>query len=261
MIDLHVHILPGIDDGPTDLEESLAMARAAVSDGITALVATPHVISETYNNTKEKILKEVSFFNNKLTEENINLKVYPGAEYMLDPGLPKMLEEGQVMTINDAGKYILVELPMFVVPSYARQVLYELRLNGVTPILAHPERYPAFIQKPDLLQPFLEMGVLSQVTSGSLTGYFGYEAKKLGWHYLKRGMCHLICTDAHSPAKGSFSLSQTSEAIITTVGSENKEILTLSNPSRIIDGKEAANMQEYVSMANKKRKGFLSKFF
>ncbi len=238
MIDLHVHILPGIDDGARSLQDSLDMARLAVSDGINSMVATPHVIKGSYNNKKENIIQAVDNLNQEFLKHGINLLVYPGAEYMLDPDLPRLLEEGQLLTINDGGRYLLIEFPMMGVPPYATQTLYEIKLLGVTPIIAHPERNTAFIQEPELLEPFLEMGSLSQVTSGSLTGLFGRKIKGLGWHYVSRGMCHLISTDAHSSGKRGPFLSEVYGAVVQSFGQELGDLLVSDNPNRIIEGKD-----------------------
>ncbi|NTW06195.1 MAG: phosphotransferase, partial [Peptococcaceae bacterium] len=239
MIDLHVHILPGLDDGPAELAESLAMARMALADGVSSLVATPHFIKGAFNNTKDDILRATEHFRQQLDKEGIALEIYSGAEYMLDPELPAMLEDGRALTINNGGRYLLIEFPMLGIPGYARQILYELQLQGVTPIIAHPERNSSLIKEPRLLESFLDLGVLSQVTSGSLAGLFGPKVKELGWYYLRQGMCHLISSDAHSTGKRASSLGLVAEAVSLELGQEIRELLISQNPGWIIQGEDA----------------------
>ncbi|RDV84794.1 tyrosine-protein phosphatase [Ammonifex thiophilus] len=151
MIDIHTHILPGLDDGAEDLEEALSMARLALADGVTALVATPHVIRGSFFPSRQEILETVSLLNERLAEQGLPLRVLPGAEYRLEPDLPERLAKGELVPLNDAGRYLLVELPSTFVPPYAERVLYELQLQGVTPILAHPERNAELCRRPELL--------------------------------------------------------------------------------------------------------------
>ncbi|MCL5934896.1 MAG: hypothetical protein M1543_00070, partial [Firmicutes bacterium] len=207
MIDLHSHILPAMDDGPADMENSLDMARAASADGTESLVAVPHFIKGAYENEREDILRAVNELNGELERSGVIINVHPGAEYMLDPDLPRWIKDGRALTINDGGKYILVEFPAAGIPPNSERTLYEIAMQGVIPIIAHPERNADLINLPDLLFPFLERGAVSQVTAGSLTGLFGRQAWQVGWYYLKKGMCHVIGSDAHSAAQRVQSLS------------------------------------------------------
>jgi len=198
LIDLHIHILPGFDDGAGDLEEALTMARRACDDGISAVVATPHVITGLYSPSKEKILAAVGRFNDILHDNGIPLDILPGSEYRLEPDLPERATRGELLTLNDTGRYLLVELPAAFFPSYTKRVVYELLLRGIVPVIAHPERNAAFIKDPSLLHDLVARGALVQVTAGSVTGLFGSSAAGAAKVFLEHGCAHFIASDAHS---------------------------------------------------------------
>ncbi len=236
LIDLHTHILPGIDDGASDMEQSLAMAQIAVNDGITIIVATPHVITGEIDNSKQKILENVGNLNKCLEEAGITLQILPGAEYRLEPDLPRRMAAGELLTINDSGRYLMVELPTMMVPDYTGRILYDLQLQGLTPIIAHPERNIGFTREPELLADFVARGILTQITAGSTTGHFGKAVKRIAWKLLKQGCAHLIASDAHSAHERSPILSRAALEIERIWGTDHSRILTHENPRRIIEG-------------------------
>lgn len=197
MIDIHTHILPGFDDGPGTLEESLEMAASFVAAGFTAVVATPHVIPGVYDNGREAILEGVAALQKELDAEKIPLKVYPGSECHVRPDLPQDLADGKLVTLGDSGRYLLVELPAQEFPPYAGEVLFRLLLNGVTPVLAHPERSAFFSGSPRSLAELVGKGVLVQVTAGSLAGLFGPQVQRTARRWLREGLVHFVASDAH----------------------------------------------------------------
>lgn len=235
MIDLHTHILPGLDDGPKDLEEALAMASLAAAGGIAAVVATPHVMPGVYDNSKETILAALGGFKEQLYSRGIDLKVYPGAEYIIDPQLPLWLKQGQALTLNDGGRYLLVEFPQTGIPIFADQIIFEVQLLGVTPIIAHPERNAVFLKDPDRLQRFIERGCLCQGTGGSLTGRFGARVQQVAAQYLTGGCYHFISSDAHDTVRRPPALTEARAAAEELVGGAGN-LLTSENPARVIDG-------------------------
>jgi protein-tyrosine phosphatase len=236
MIDLHAHILPGLDDGSKDITESLAMARVAREDGIHTIVATPHVLPGVFDNDKNKILSAVQELNQKLQEQNIAVDILPGAEYHLEADLPLKLAQGKLLTINDNRRYLLVELPSAFIPEYTAQVLYEIQLLGVTPIIAHPERNAGFTRRPDILQEMISRGVLAQVTSASITGLFGKKIKRTAFSFLRRGLVHLVSSDAHSSKGRAPLLSQAQKEIEKYLGSAIAQFLVIQNPCFIYEG-------------------------
>lgn len=236
MIDIHCHILPGLDDGADSLEEAVAMARRAVADGIRCIVATPHVLTGLYHNTREAILLAAAHLQEALQKAEIPLTLLPGAEYRLEPDLPQRLSRGELMTLNDTGRYLLVEFPATLIPDYANPVFYQLLLQGVTPIIAHPERHTGFAREPATLQELVERGALTQLTAGSLTGLIGPAAASVARSFLKHGCAHFIATDAHAATGRAPVLALARKTAVRLVGEERATHLVTGNPHRVLRG-------------------------
>ncbi len=236
MVDIHTHILPGLDDGAKSLAEALEMARIAVADGVSALAATPHVVSGLYDNPPELIREEVDVLNRYLAEEGIPLPILPGAEYRLEPDLPQRLNQGQLVTINDTGRYLLVELPFSLVPDHTEQILYEIQLQGVVPIIAHPERNPGLIRNPERLFRLVQRGVLAQVTTSSIQGRFGKTVKRTALNMLETGTAQVVASDAHSTRGRSPATAAAAQEIEARGGAEFAQTVLSINPRRIIAG-------------------------
>ncbi|MGW6384435.1 tyrosine-protein phosphatase [Peribacillus butanolivorans] len=221
MIDLHCHILPGIDDGSSDMQESLAMAKKAVEAGITHLFATPHHLNERYVNVKNDIIDLVFEFNECLQLENIPLTIHPGQELRIHRELFASLERGEVLTLDNNGKYLLLELPSGHVPTYTQELIYELLLKGITPIVVHPERNKELIENHNLLFKLVQEGALTQLTSASIIGLFGKNVKSFSKKILEHNCAHFIATDAHNVASRRFTLQEAYETITKTYGIES----------------------------------------
>lgn len=198
MIDLHCHILPGVDDGPPSVDESLAMARRAVEDGVRTIVATPHTLNGVYMNPVKEVTSRVAAFQDTLSENQIDLKLYPGADVHLCPDLLTRIESGDAGTINHRKKHILVELPSQTIPDGVKDLIFTLKLSGITPIISHPERNAIIQHDPAILYKLLAMGALSQVTAMSLTGGFGTFVRQTAETLLRQRLIHIIASDAHS---------------------------------------------------------------
>lgn len=197
LIDIHVHILPGLDDGSRDLKQSLAMAEAALQDGVNLIVATPRVGPGSWDHHKSDILQHVQNLNQCLDYARVKLPVLPGAEYCLAPDLAQHLRAGRLLTLNNNGRYLLVELPPEQVPDYAPSLFYALLKQGVVPIISHPERNRALAQDPAILQEFSARGILAQVTSASITGRLGRSVKKTALQFLQTGAAQLVASDGN----------------------------------------------------------------
>jgi Capsular polysaccharide biosynthesis protein len=234
VIDLHTHILPGVDDGAKDIADSLAMAEVAVKDGISTMIATPHVVKGIYDNNKNSILEGVDNLNKKLAAHNIGLLVLPGAEYRLEPDLPKNLASGELVTINNSGTYLLIELPYELIPDNCDQILYEIQLQGVTPIIAHPERNLVFRKYRSLLERYIKRGMLAQITSTSITGFFGKRVKKAAISFLESGLAHIIASDGHAVKGRAPVISEAYQEIERRWGTQYAQSLAFENPHRII---------------------------
>lgn len=200
MLDLHAHLLPGLDDGPEELAASLEMARAYVALGFRGVVATPHFYPGLYEPAKEEITEKLAQLKAALAKEEIPLEVFPGAEYLLTPELPERFARGELLTLAGS-RYLLVELPWGSFPPYTFEVIFALFLKGVTPVLAHPERHGFLLARPALLEELSQKGVLLQLTAGSITGLFGEEEKRTARRLLKEGKVHFVASDAHGVGK------------------------------------------------------------
>lgn len=236
MIDIHSHILPELDDGAGSLQESLEMGQLAVADGIRIMVATPHVISGLYDNSRTTILATVAQLKQTFADQGIPLEILPGAEYRLEPDLPQRLRRGELLTINDGGCYLLVELPADLVPNCTGQVFYELQLQGVTPIIAHPERNLVLARRPAQLHSLVRHGALAQITGGSVTGLLGAQAAIAAKTFLRQGCVHLLASDAHNSSQRTPTLAVPLKKAAQLVGREEAANLVQGNPQRVISG-------------------------
>lgn len=253
MIDLHAHILPGLDDGPGSLEEAVALARSAVQDGIEVMVATPHFIPGVYNNNRENVLAGVEALQAALAGTNIPLALKAGLEAYLDPGLVLLARRGELLTINDGGRYLLVELPQATVPDYAGEVFFRLQLTGITPVIAHPERNRQIIKEPGILHDFLLKGVLVQLTAAGLNGSFGSTAKKAAELFLKLGWVHFLSSDAHDSIESNSGLKAAFHAAARLIGEEGARRLVSDNPRKVLQGEliETGDYEEFKPPARK----------
>lgn len=196
------------------------MAKKAVEAGITHLFATPHHLNERYLNVKNDIINRVLEFNECLQQENIPLSVLPGQELRIHRELFDSLERGEVLTLDNTDKYLLLELPSGHVPTYTQELIYELLLKGITPIIVHPERNKELIEKHNLLFNLVEEGALTQLTSGSIIGLFGKNIKSFSKKIIEHNLTHFIATDAHNMNSRGFTLKEAYETITKTYGIE-----------------------------------------
>jgi len=236
MIDIHCHILPGLDDGPPTLETSLEMCRIAAADGIRSIVATPHMLNGMYAVTAEQVLAGVRALNESLAAEGLSLRILPGADVHVDKNLPRYLAEKQVLTLADKGKHLMVELPQDVLPAEIGDLLFQLQLKGVTPIVSHPERNVEVQRNPEALRGLVERGALVQVTAGSLTGAFGARAEACGLGLLRRGMAHLVATDAHNTGRRPPRLSEARAVVERELGPAEARAVFEERPARLLEG-------------------------
>lgn len=213
MIDFHCHILPGIDDGAGDWDESIEMGRWLAGQGVTGVVATPHYLEGYYTPAAEEVLAKTDELQKRLAKAGINLRVYPGCEAMITPELPELVRKGRVLTVNNGGKYLLVELPFMEIPIYTEDVLFRLRLNGITPIIAHPERNDILAADPGELVSLIRKGCLAQVNAGSFEGLYGRKAEKAAQKLARAGAVHFLGSDLHGPGLGVIPLNSVLEAL------------------------------------------------
>lgn len=237
MIDIHSHILHGLDDGAADLAESLNMARMAVADGVTAMVATPHMMPDgPFANRREAVMERLAELKAALAQEKIPLEALPGGEVYLDPNVPTELGKGSLLTCADRGAHVLIELPAGEIPPYAERVLFECRLQRVVPIIAHPERNVRSSEDLETLAGWVRNGALLQVNARSLLGESGTGTAKAARTIIERRMAHFVASDAHGAERRPPGLSAARREVERIAGGEAARIIFEENPRRVIEG-------------------------
>jgi protein-tyrosine phosphatase len=234
--DLHCHLLPGIDDGAKDLEQSLAMARIAVEDGIRTVVVTPHHLNGVYANPASEVLDAVASLREALLAEGIPLKILPGTELHLVPELPEELSAGRALTVANQKKAVLVELPVHTVPYGAEHLLEQLLAMGLQPIIAHPERNSQLRANPDMLEEWVGIGCLGQITAQSCTGQFGPQVQESAREMIHQGLIHVVASDAHRDRRRIPKLSEAQAQIERWTNSALAQLICIDFPNQLIEG-------------------------
>jgi len=198
LIDIHCHILPGLDDGAQTMSDAAAMALELTRARFNTVIATPHVIEGRKYNTPDLIRKKVKELNEHLDNKWIPLKVLPGAENYIFYDLPKWYRQGKILSLADTNKYILIELPILNIPLYTEKVFSDFRLLGLTPIIAHPERNQEIVLNPQRLFQWADKGILIQVNAQSFLGNYGQKVKNLAEKLLSQGLVHFVASDMHN---------------------------------------------------------------
>jgi len=235
-LDMHNHMLPGLDDGASDWKKSLSMARMAVEDGVDGVVCTPHWVLGKYENTRRTILTALERLKQRLSEDTIPLTVYPGAELRLDVSISERIKAGELLTINDTGRFALIELPEDVLPQGLDEFLWDLKVKGITPIIGHPERNLVLLKDPMRLYDWVQMGIPAQVTAASLLGRFGERVQRFSALLLEHNLVHIIATDAHGLSSRNPKLSEGFRVIEYMKGEKEAIEMASETPQRIIHG-------------------------
>jgi protein-tyrosine phosphatase len=233
---MHNHMLPGLDDGASSWKQSLIMASMAVEDGIEGVVCTPHWVVGRYENTRSLILSALEKLKKKLAEHEIPLKVYPGAELHLDVSIPKGIQAGELLTINDTGRFALIELPQELLPQNLEEFFWDLQTQKITPIIGHPERNAVLLQDPARLYEWVQMGVLTQLTAASLLGLFGRRVQRFSALLVEHNLAHILATDAHGLHVRTPKLSEGYKAIEGMKGEKTAIQMVCETPKRVIHG-------------------------
>ena len=256
MIDTHSHILPGLDDGAKTSAEALDIVRQLQAAGFTTIIATPHVLEGRDYLRPAEILSATEQVGQAMAEAGISVEIVPGAENYIFPDMGKWVREGKLLTLGNMGKYILVELPRLEIPHYTEQVFFELQVQGLTPILAHPERYKGLNDEPERLLEWAKKGVLFQLDLRSLRGRYGPQAQELAETLLRSDLIHFVGSDAHRVAQSGSSEREALQSMKDLVGEERFQELTQLNPQSILEGKALPSEGEYFlkELGRKKRK-------
>jgi protein-tyrosine phosphatase len=259
MIDLHSHILSGLDDGARTLEESIQMCRVSYADGIRTIVATPHTLNGIYQNDRSTILAKVQELNEALAKLSSAfslqpsalsvepsalrllpsaIRILPGADVHFNEQILRQLDQGNVTTVGDGGKFLFVEFPSYGIPYRAEEVLFQLRAKGIVPIISHPERNMEIAKRPQRYYQMIRMGCLGQVTTMSLTGEFGSGIRRIAEKLLTHRLLHFIASDAHSVNGRPPVLSPAVRAAGGILGEKEAKRMVTEYPQAILEGRK-----------------------
>lgn len=238
MVDTHSHILPGIDDGARTLDDSVELCRMAAGDGIRGMVATPHVMEFKYPNTRETIEEPFRRLEEAVRSAGIDLTLFRGAEVHVASDLVERLKGGELLTYNDNGRYMLLEFPFQQIVSGTEEIVYRLRLAGVTPVIAHPERIGFFMEDIERLEKLVRLGALASITGLSLLGGFGERSERAGWEMIERRLGHVIASDGHDVRHRRPVLRDAAAILAARLGEDESRIMSEERPSALVEGRD-----------------------
>jgi len=250
MVDLHCHILPGIDDGPKTIEESMAMAESAIAEGVTRVVATPHSSLE-YFFDFARVRRLRDELQSKIGDK---LKLATGCDFHLDPeNLKSLQKDSSIYCINQYG-YLLVEFNEISIPPAMDQTLHEIQLAGMRPIVTHPERNRILRAHPERLKKWVQQGCFVQVTGGALTGGFGPSSQKDALRWIGEGLVHFVASDAHNTRSRPLRLQPAYDVVVDQFGREKARALFVDNPLAAFEGRELPHVPEVEDKSSAPRK-------
>ncbi|MEI3606615.1 CpsB/CapC family capsule biosynthesis tyrosine phosphatase [Pseudogracilibacillus sp. SE30717A] len=253
MIDIHSHILPGIDDGAKTEQDSLDMAKAAIEQGVTKIVASPHHKNRTYDNYKDDILTHVSVLNDLFQANGVPLEVIAGQEVRIYGEVMEDLERGEILPVNDS-KYLLIEFPSDSVPHYTEQLLYDIQLAGIKPVIVHPERNRELLQNHRRMYELVRNGALTQVTAASVVGKFGKQIEEFTHQLIEANLAHFIASDAHNTTTRGFCMQEAFEFVKKQYGVETYYMF-VENGHLLVENMNV-NRVEPTQIQTKRRKLF-----
>jgi protein-tyrosine phosphatase len=245
-VDIHCHMLPGIDDGAADWGESLAMAQMAADDGIATVIATPHQLGICRGNRGEEIRRRTTELQARLQAAGVPLTVLPGADVRVDADIVEQIAAGEVLTLGDHGRHVLVELPHDLYLPLEPLVARLARL-GTDCILSHPERNEGILRKPEVVGPLVDAGCLLQITAGSVCGLFGPRCQQLAEWLLADGLCHFVATDAHGARSRRPLVRRAFERVAELTDVETATGLCSTNPGLVATGQPVLPGRQVVS--------------
>ena len=230
-IDIHCHILPGLDDGPSCIEESLKMIELAAGDGISHIFATPHIMDGVYENRCDGIVASVVELRKHVPD---TIKIFYGADVRITFDLVDRIQNGEVPTLNGSG-YLLIEFPEYVIPPHVDNLIFTLRHRGITPIITHPERHARLVHDLAALASLRDTGAMCQITAMSITGSFGKSTRKACFTMMEKELVDLVASDAHNSNGRPPILSKAYEHIRKEFGSDVADRIFHANPKMIAE--------------------------
>jgi len=241
MLDLHCHLLPGIDDGALDLDMALEMARMAVADGIGTVACTPHIYPGMYDNDRDGIRAAIASLQAELASRDIHLQLVEGADVHLDLDLVAGLRAGRVPTLANS-RYLLLEPPHHVAPPRFEESVFQLMVAGYVPVITHPERLSWIEGQYPVFERLVKGGVWMQLTAGSLTGRFGKRPRYWAERMLDERLVHILATDAHHPRRRPPLLAEGREVAARRVGEQEANHMVCTRPQGIVDNREPQSL-------------------
>lgn len=238
MIDLHTHILPGVDDGVKTMDDAVAFARVAAGDGVHTVVATPHHRDGFYLNPRAEVLTGVAALNARLRAENIPIAVLPGAEVHISADLVSRVKSGDAPTLADNGRTVLFELSMSQYPHDLETMVFQMRLAGLQVLFAHPERIRYFQDDISRYAAVIRLGAFGQITTGSVTGLFGEDVQEFSRELARKRLVHVVASDAHNTRGRPPVLSSAMPALASWMGDDFARRMTVEFPQAFIEGRD-----------------------
>ncbi len=246
-VDIHCHCLASVDDGPATMAQALALCRRLVDDGLTDVIATPHQLGRFSDcNQASQIREAVIVLNEQLQSRDIPLNILPGGDVRVDERICRLLEKDEILTLADAGKHILLELPHEVFIDI-EPLIVELGSLGIQVIVSHPERHCAFAKQPQILPKWIEHSTHLQITAGSLLGEFGQLAERAAWHFLRSGWASLVATDAHGLDSRRPCMKAAFKHICTKLGDRIARLVCIENPLRVLKGEDLRTIDSVIA--------------
>jgi protein-tyrosine phosphatase len=247
LIDLHSHILPGVDDGAQSYEQAVAIARMAVADGIEVMACTPHFMPGLYDNKAQDIRARIARLNEQLHGEGVDLALVVGGDAHIRPDFVSALNSGDILTLHDS-RYVLFEPPHVSMPKRFEELLFNVQMAGYVPILTHPERFKWIEQNYEIFQNLAKSGVWMQLTAGSLTGRFGKRSRYWAQKMLAEGLVSIIATDAHNVTSRPPLLAEARVAAEAEVGLDEARHLVVSRPLCVLDNAPAETVPPLLAL-------------
>ncbi len=255
LVDIHSHILPNVDDGAENWEQSLTIVKNASAEGIRKIVATPHVLSEPHFREENKIIAIFKEMKKRIADQGIKIEIVLGCEIMAQPDITL---DHRIATFNDNKKYFLIEFPLNSIPRFVPEKLFEFVVDGKVPIIAHPERNLGFQQRPDFIYDYIQRGNLMQVNEGSLRGRFGKDVQNLALQMIEHRSVHFVASDGHKVDRRTVTLRESYDLIAEKYGKKLANKLFIENPEKAILG-EKIEIEEPIPIEKKIKRGILQK--
>lgn len=256
MIDLHCHILPAVDDGSKTIDMSLRMAEQAKKEGINKILLTPHHMDGEYVNHKDELLLATQNFQKDLLDNNIDIEVRAGQEVHINGELLSSVENNDILYADNDGKYMMLELPHDGVPEYTENMIFELKVKGITPVIVHPERNHGFQNDPDKLYDLVSQGCLTQLTATSYVGGFGKHIQKFTEQIIDAGLGFTFSSDAHNMSGRRFRMDEAYELLQQKKGNIVSNLFK-DNAEKIWNGQDV----EIRDISKIRKKGRVKSFF